>query len=258
MDDESVPRGHGPEPVGRHLPGHWTCGTLLGFDLETTGIDVFDDLPVSFALVTFHDRRAIRTETSLVDCGRESHPGAEATHGITRRRAMEEGVMLDLAAERMAEIICSAGAEGIPLVGMNVSFDLTMLDTVIRRSTGRGLAARGWSGPVVDCLVLDKHVDKFRKGRRQLGDLCDHYGVTHRGAHDAVSDVVASVEVAIILCQQYDELRELDPIALTTRQTAWKHEQTDDFSRYRERNGQTPIPLHEHRWPVMPDPTSSV
>ena len=32
--------------------GNWVTGEVLGFDFETTGVDRFHDVPVSFALVT--------------------------------------------------------------------------------------------------------------------------------------------------------------------------------------------------------------
>ena len=36
----------------------WFTGEVLGFDFETTGIDRFDDVPVSYALVTVQGGRA--------------------------------------------------------------------------------------------------------------------------------------------------------------------------------------------------------
>ena len=31
---------------------NWAMGEVLGFDFETTGVDRFNDVPVSYALVT--------------------------------------------------------------------------------------------------------------------------------------------------------------------------------------------------------------
>ncbi len=262
--DEEVDVGYPAEastgdrpPVGRWIDGHWTCGTVIGFDLETTGVDVFGDLPVSYALVTYRDRRPVRWDTAIIDCGRDSAPGAEAKHGITRARALDEGISLEEATQRMVGVITRAGRDGVPVVGMNISFDLTMVDSIIRRSGGPGLAGLGWEGPAVDCAVLDRHVDRYRRGKRQLSDLCVQYGVTHRGAHEAVADVEAAVEVTILLCQGSDELLGLDLPTLTARQVQWRHDQTADLSAYRTRNGQPAIPPHEHRWPVMPAPGSA-
>jgi hypothetical protein len=32
--------------------GNWATGEVLAFDFETTGVDHFNDVPVSYALVT--------------------------------------------------------------------------------------------------------------------------------------------------------------------------------------------------------------
>jgi DNA polymerase III subunit epsilon len=254
MTNEPHPGLIEQRPVGRSIPGHWTCGTLIGFDLETTGTDPFNDLPVSYALVTFEDRRPVHTDAGLVDCGRDSHPDAEAIHGVSRQRARTEGMAVDEAAERIAEAVCRAGRDGVPVVGMNVSFDLTILDTMCRRFTGAGLSERGWAGPAVDCYVLDKQVDRYRKGSRRLADLCHHYGVVHRGAHDAAADVEAAVEVAIALCQGNDELVGMDLRTLTERQVEWKRAQVADFSRWRVGKGQPALAAWEHDWPVATPP----
>ena len=63
----------------------------------------------------------------------------------------------------------SASARGVPVVGMKLDYDLTILDTQLRRFGGVGLMERGWSGPVLDAVVLDRHFDRFRKGSRTLG-----------------------------------------------------------------------------------------
>lgn len=49
--------------------------------------------------------------------------------------------------------------------------------------------------PVIDPLVIDKHVDKYRKGKRALHALCAHYGVRLDDAHDARADAVAAARV---------------------------------------------------------------
>ena len=42
---------------------------------------------------------------------------------------------------------------------------------------GQGLVERGWRGPVLDAVVIDRHFDPEREGRRTLVDLCAHYGI---------------------------------------------------------------------------------
>ena len=89
---------------------------------------------------------------------------------------------------------------------MNLSYDLTMVDAMLRARTGAGLADDVPLGPVVDCMVLDKQADRFRRGGRKLGDLCREYGVEHAGEHDAAADVEASVRVTLSLLARHPEL----------------------------------------------------
>ena len=56
---------------------------------------------------------------------------------------------------------------------------------------------------VLDPRVLDRHLDRYRKGRRTLTDLCAHYGVTLEGAHDAAADALAALEVVRALGRRF-------------------------------------------------------
>ncbi len=75
----------------------WTEGEVLGLDFETTGVDRFTDVPVSYALVSVLDGVAVRSWSGLIDPGREIPSDATAVHGITTERARAEGMPLDAA-----------------------------------------------------------------------------------------------------------------------------------------------------------------
>ena len=95
---------------------------------------------------------------------------------------------LAAAIDLVTDAVVAAGRRGVPLVGMKLDYDLTILDVLGSRLLGRGLLERGWCGPVLDAGVLDRHFDGEREGRRTLGDLCAHYGVELEDAHDAWFD----------------------------------------------------------------------
>ena len=67
---------------------------MLGFDFETTGIDRFNDVPVSYALVSMVAGEVVSTSAGLIDPGREIPEGASQVHGISTERARQEGVPL--------------------------------------------------------------------------------------------------------------------------------------------------------------------
>ena len=74
--------------------GAWPTGELLGLDFETTGVDRFNDVPVSYALVSVVEGIVIRSWSGLIDPGRDIPPGATAVHGISTERARDEGMPL--------------------------------------------------------------------------------------------------------------------------------------------------------------------
>src|ERR1700728_5252586 len=67
--------------------GGWPTGELLGLDFETTGIDRFNDVPVSYALVSVVEGVVIRSWSGLIDPGREIASEATAGHGIAAEGA---------------------------------------------------------------------------------------------------------------------------------------------------------------------------
>ena len=228
----------------------WPDGELLGFDLETTGVDPTTDRPVSFALVTVRGGVVVRRETAVVDPGRVIPAAATAVHGITTEVARREGMPRADAVDLMADSLVEAGRRGVPVVGMKLDFDLTMLDVQCRSTSGAGLAERGWTGPVLDGLVLDRRYDRYRKGRRTLGALCAHYAVPAEHAHDAACDAEAAIGVLRAMCMRFPELGETPPGELHWAQVEWHREWAESFDRWRRDQNLTPLHPREFRWPI--------
>ena len=57
---------------------------------------------------------------------------------------------------------------------------------------------------IVDPLVLDRHYDRYRKGKRTLSTTAAHYGIPLDDAHAAHADVVASIGVARAIAGRYN------------------------------------------------------
>ncbi len=168
--------------------GEWATGEVLGLDFETTGIDRFNDVPVSYALVSVLDGVVVRSWSGLVDPGCEIPVEATAVHGISTERASAEGMPLDQAVGLVADAVLAASRRGVPVAGMRLDYDLTIVDRLSAGLFGVGLTERGWRGPVLDAGVIDRHVDPEREGRRTLSDLCGHYGIELARPHDAAAD----------------------------------------------------------------------
>ncbi len=231
----------------------WSDGDLVGFDLETTGPDPLADVPVQYALV-WRRHGQMRVDQGLVNPGRPIPPGAIAVHGITDEQAAT-GQPLGTSVRAIASALLEASVAGIPLVGMNVVFDLTMVDATLRRLGDDGLVEQGWSGPVLDLRVLDRQVDRYRKGGRRLVDLCAHYGVTGRGdLHDATSDVYAAVRCVLAIAAAKEDVAACRPAELHDLQVGWYREQQQSLSDYFVRQGRPAIPEWQCTWPIWRGP----
>ena len=145
---------------------------------------------------------------------------------------------------------------------MKLDYDLTMLDTQCQRLDGRGLAERGFCGPVLDALVIDRRFDRYRKGRRRLVDLCDQYQVTIGHAHDAAADAEASVGVLLALCQRFPRLCGMQPENLHLAQGWWHRQWARSYDAWRREQAMTPLDPREEQWPiavaVLPDADTDV
>ena len=232
----------------------WHTGELLAFDLETTGVERFSDVPVSFALVRMVDGVVVAHDTALVDPGRPIPPPATAVHGITDARARSEGMPLATAVAVVAAALLDASRRGVPIAGMKLDFDLTMVDACARHHLGFGLADAGFGGPVLDALVLDRHFDRFRKGRRTLGDLCAHYDVVIEHAHDALADARATLGVLEAMCRHFPDLAGAPPPDLHRWQADWHREWAESFSQWRTRKGMSPLDANDWEWPIAGAP----
>ena len=230
----------------------WTRGEVLAFDLETTGIDRFNDVPVSYALVHIVDGYVTTSWSGLIDPGRDIPEDATAVHGISTERARTEGMPLHQAVGLLTDAIVSASGRGIPLAGMKLDYDLTIVETLARSFYAAGIVDRGWHGPVLDAGVLDRHFDPLRKGRRTLTDLCTHYGIDIGNAHDASADAIASARVLFALATRHAALWESDLAVLHDAQIVWHRDWTRDYDAWRRSEGMHPIDPRDFVWPVVP------
>ncbi|MBD0740724.1 3'-5' exonuclease [Streptomyces sp. CBMA152] len=233
----------------------WYEGPLAAFDTETTGVDVERDRMVSAALVV-QDGPAARPRVSrwLVNPGIPVPEGATAVHGLTDEHLRLNGRWPAPVMEEVARALAEQCAAGRPLVVMNAPFDLTLLDRELRRHRASSLARYLDGAPlcVLDPRVLDKHLDRYRKGRRTLTDLCAHYEVVLEGAHDAAADALAALEVVRAVGRRFAaRLERLTPAELHTLQTGWHAAQARGLQAWFTRNG-TPEAV-DPAWPLRPE-----
>ncbi len=227
----------------------WIDGEMLAFDLETTGIDKFEDVPVSFALVWFEDHQIIRSRAELVNPERVIPDGAAAVHGISTERAMAEGMAMSDAVDEVASALLDASRRGVPVVGFNLQYDLTMIDARLKAMGRPGLLAAGWKGPVLDPLVIERKLFSDRK-RSRLSDVCERYGVINEAAHDASGDAIASVRVLEAQTVKFRRLLATDLVRMTEAQWEWHQGWAEGMHDYRLRQFGDGLLPDEFDWPI--------
>jgi DNA polymerase-3 subunit epsilon len=223
----------------------WHHGRLAVFDTETTGPDPETARIVSASFAYVGGGLDPNLTTWLIDPGVEIPAEATAVHGITTEHAREHGTAPAEAVPAIAAQLAKAWAAGVPLVAYNATFDLTTLDREMYRH-GQHLAV---AGPVVDPYVIDREVDKYRRGKRTLGVTCEHYGVRLDGAHEATADAIAAGRVAWAICQRYPQIAAMPLPELHAAQAVWHAARQADFASYLRRVGK-PTDDVSGDWPI--------
>ncbi|MEU2560603.1 3'-5' exonuclease [Streptomyces longispororuber] len=233
----------------------WYEGPLAAFDTETTGVDVETDRIVSAAVVVQNGAGARpRVTRWLVNPGVPVPEAATAVHGLTQEHLERNGRWPAPVMEEVGRELAEQGAAGRPLVVMNAPFDLTLLDRELRRHRASSLAryVENRSLCVLDPRVLDRHLDRYRKGRRTLADLCELYGVELSGAHDAAADAQAALDLVRAIGRRYAaRLERLSPAELHTLQAVWHAAQARGLQAWFARSG-SPEAV-DPAWPLRPD-----
>jgi DNA polymerase-3 subunit epsilon len=192
--------------LGASLPAR-----IAVFDTETDGVDT-ETCHIVSAFVGVMDTATgamLERWSWLLNTGHPIPQEASDVHGITTERMMAEGSDPKQGIFEIAQRLDIIARQGIVLVAMNAAFDFTLLDRELARHwpgmrplmepNDEGVITR----PIVfDPMVLDRAIDKYRKGSRKLVDLARVYGVpVEANAHDAEADCRMAGRVAIKLMQ---------------------------------------------------------
>ena len=220
------------------MSGNWfESNVFLVFDLETTGVDVASDRPVSYALMAMAQGGCVLESYSIVDPGVEVPGEAAAIHGISTERARSFGTGLEHALGAITDALLRATREGWYVVGMNVGFDLTIVNSRCREAYGVGLAELGFDAPVLDALVLDRHYDRFRSGKRTLERLAEVYGVQAGNYHDALEDCRVTYRVLEAIVNRYPEITAIEKSKVTETLGAYHRDWLESYRQWATQRG---------------------
>jgi DNA polymerase-3 subunit epsilon len=243
-------------------------GPVTGFDLETTGVDYEQDRVVTSTVIAEVPGCEPEVFNMLINPGIAIPESASAVHGITTVMATENGQSAPEGIFHIRETLYAHWNPFTPLVGHNIKYDMTLFDRELGRHHGLKLELRG---PVLDTMLMDKQVDKYRRGKgtRKLDYLCALYGVELINAHSSEDDVRATIGVLRAMAARYPMLRNTDPATLHKYQVGWHQEQQESLADYFERQVSTLTETSEridmtrrvedmratmHEWPLRSRP----
>lgn len=240
-------------------PAAWASGPLLGFDTETTGVDPTSERLVTAALVARGPRgadgaRSQSVTTWLADPGVEIPAAAAAVHGITTERARAEGRAIEEVLAEVSDVLVTAMGAGTPVVAFNASYDLTLLEAELSRhglATMRERLGREL-GPILDPLVIDRAVDRFRRGKRRLGDMAAIYRVpVDEALHTAEVDVIATLDVLEAILTAHPAVAATPAEELVAVQARYHRQWAESFNEWLARKNPG-RPGAQTAWP-LPD-----
>lgn len=230
----------------------WHRELLIGFDLETTGTDPREARIVTGAVIEVKAGQVLGRREWLADPGVPIPPDAVAVHGITDERAAAEGRPSAEVADAIAATLVGYWQTGVPVVAYNAAFDLTLLSAELHRHGLPSLRDRldgAQPAPVVDPYTIDRSVDRYRKGKRNLEAVCGHYGVVLETAHDAAADALAAACLARAIADRHPKIAALGPAELHRRQIEWYADWAADFQGFLRRKGDKTAVV-DGSWPV--------
>ncbi|HIY64769.1 MAG TPA: 3'-5' exonuclease [Candidatus Agrococcus pullicola] len=218
---------------------------LAVFDLETTGVQPDRDRIVT-AFVGEIDLSGdlVQGRHWLINPGIPIPEAASKVHGVTDEIAQADGVEAATGVAEIAGLIGRLFEGGVPIAAFNAAYDFTLLDRECRRYA----IPAPKPTLVIDPLILDKQVDRYRRGRRTLEATSSQYGVSLEGWHEAAADAATAGRLAQAIGRAYEEVR-VPAHDLHAKQEEWARQQAESFAEYMRRS-KNPDFVAERGWPV--------
>lgn len=228
----------------------WASRPIAVFDLETTGLDhKTSRIVTACALKIDSDGNVIGNPVEwLANPGIPIPPEASAVHGITDEIAQSRGADLRETVSSIINTLQSFFSEGTPVVAYNAPYDFTILR---QHAVDFDLQWLPEPRPIIDPLVLDKQLVKFRTGKRKLEIIAPAYGIELGNAHNATADAIAAGRVAQAMAREFSQKLDMSLNDLHDLQITWSKEQDLSFADFMRRQGKLDF-APKIGWPEKP------
>lgn len=207
---------------------------LVFFDLETTGLDIQNDRIIQFAFIRINPDKSREEWQELVNPGMPIPIEASRVHKITDDMVKDKPTF-DYFAPKIQAFL-----KGCDLAGFNIArFDLPFLQAELER--------HGHPLDLTDIRIIDVQTIYHKKEPRDLSAAYRFY--CHEdlvGAHDALTDVRATVEILDAQLKRYRDLPKDTQNLHSFCNTGSDRWVTQDRKFY-WRNGEAVISFGKHR-----------
>lgn len=214
------------------------------WDAESTGIDVHEARIVQWFMATADkDGNLLDTWQWFIDPEIPIPQEATDVHGLTNEWLKENGQGAKTALNEIRNVFLDH--LGLTHVAFNMAYDLSLIDAEFKRhgvATQFGTYMRD-RAKLVDGIVIDRHHDKYRKGKRTLAAQATHYDVDYdpENLHDARVDVEVTAKVTARIVEKFG-------LPSTKEQAAWYAEWAAGLEDYLRREDATA--KVDRNWPL--------
>ena len=223
----------------------WLGGCVAALDTEATGLDVESARIVTACLGVSWGPGDWEPREWQINPGVPIPAEASVVHGIRDADVADWTPAPEALASLRVEVDAMAD-DGVPIVGHNLVYDLTLLDREFRRHLGQGLPD---GLLVLDTLVIWRRLER-ETGSRRLSQLAERHGIVFP-AHDATADALASLRLLHILTARHDFLTHIPARDLHDLQAAWYATQQNTAHQARLGRGDHADPP-DTSWPLRP------
>lgn len=230
--------------TGENAPYPWHELPRAAFDLETTSANPREARIVSANISIINGKAELmQSHNWLVNPGVPIPPETTEIHGISDSDVQANGCDPQEATREISELL-SQLFQTMPVIAFNAPYDFTVLHAEAQRHGVETINA----SPVIDPLVLDRKLDRFRRGKRTLTVMSEFYNVPLHNAHSADADALAAVGVADEIARRYPAEVQIDPLLLHSQQVQWHQEWAANFQDFLRRKN--PTARVDGSWPL--------
>lgn len=226
------------------------ASTLAVFDTETTGVDTSTARIVTATVALLNGSGEVTERHDwIIDPQIEIPAAASAVHGITTEVAQATGMKPEIGIQQIVQVLQQMFDRGYPVVAYNAPYDFSILFAEAQRYH---IPPLGNPQPVLDPLVMDKQVDRYRRGKRTLTATIEHYGVTMGQAHDSGEDAIAAGRLLQQIARRFSSSLPSSLEELHLSQVNWAKQQSESFAQWMRQNGKSDF-VSDGSWPIRTD-----